>query len=127
MLHNHLAEMDSIDASIFLSNVVRFGKALSDHRVKQSGRSNLNHAQVKIEEDWIKEKVLGDPKLQKVFEEIVLMSLKMQEHQGSNYEHRSIISYFAAESAGTDMLVSYLQMPPGTGKTWVCLLASLYI
>ena len=48
----------------------------------------------------------------------------MSEHEGSKYEHRSIICYFASKSVMSNR--GFLQMPPGAGKTWVRLLIAKY-
>jgi hypothetical protein len=62
--------------------------------------------------------------LKETYEDLVKTSKEMSEHEGSKYEHRSIICYFAAKSVMSDK--SFLQMPPGAGKTWVCLLIAKY-
>jgi superfamily II DNA or RNA helicase len=48
----------------------------------------------------------------------------MADHEGTKYEHRPIICYFATKSVMCKR--GYLQMPPGAGKTWVCLLTAKF-
>ena len=66
----------------------------------------------------------NDSKLKEVYYQLVELSKQMSQHEESKYEHRSIICYFSAKSVLSTR--GYLQMPPGAGKTWVCLLSALY-
>jgi hypothetical protein len=43
------------------------------------------------------------------------------------YEHCRICCYLALLSVGDGKKVSYLQVHPGGGKTWICLLSAKYI
>jgi len=78
------------------------------------------------EDAFVDEQLKISPNLIQSFEDIEAMSIKMQETSKKIYEHRRIYCYLALLSCGLKR-VSYLQVPPGGGKTWICLLAAKYL
>ena len=45
----------------------------------------------------------------------------------SQYQDRGKTKYFAAKVLKSDKVVTVLQMAPGQGKTWVCILIAAYV
>ncbi len=58
---------------------------------------------------------------------IFALSEELAALKGSEYKHMLITVYFAFRTLISKRAVQYLQMPPGSGKTWVGLLIAAYL
>lgn len=123
-LHTHLSGLGNLQVQMFFNKMENFGTAAAKLALNQSSRQNISTADQKKEEEWIEQQLEKSSDLRQLYDDLVYLSKEMSEYAGSKYDHRPIICYFATKSVMSAK--SFLQMPPGAGKTWVCLLIAKY-
>ena len=57
----------------------------------------------------------------------MVVSNEIDDVIGSEYSHKLIVAYFAFRTVISSKKVHYLQMKPGSGKTFVALLIAAYL
>lgn len=61
-----------------------------------------------------------------VYDDVVSSSRILEMTAGCNYIHSEKLCYFAALGLLSKKQVLYMQLPPGSGKTWLCVLMAMY-
>lgn len=109
-------------------NCINYLELLNTLTSNLHSRVALSSAKLSIEDEFIMktlENTYSGSK--KTWSRLIELSKEMSSIKGSEYTHMLITVYFAFRCINHDENVSYLQMPPGSGKTWVGLLIATYL
>ena len=89
-------------------------------------RSAVAQDKITLEDAYILEDVKNSGK-EETWQQLLVISNYMASLKDREYSHMLIVTYFAFKTVISSKKVHYLQMKPGSGKTFVALLIAAYL
>ena len=89
-------------------------------------RSAVTQNKLTEEDTYILENVKNSNK-EETWQQLLVISNYMASLKDREYSHMLIVTYFAFKTVISSKKVHYLQMKPGSGKTFVALLIAAYL